>query len=92
MATILNACCVRLQRRLFAQLRTDVNHYDYSIQRYSPRPDSKRAAFYEQRGRRPVLIEGLVRDLNRKRALRTEKSSSEDKGSEKRDKRKIFNL
>lgn len=40
----------------------------------------------------PVLIEGLVRDVNRKRSLRAERSSSGDKGSEKRDKREIFNL
>lgn len=55
MATVLNAPVaglVRLHRRLFAQLKTDVDHYDYSIQRYSPRPDSERAGFYEQRGRR----------------------------------------
>lgn len=48
-------------------------YYDYSIQRYSPRPDPERAGFYEQRGRRMILIEGLVRDSNRKRSLRAER-------------------
>lgn len=49
-------------RRLFGcllSLRMDVDHYDYSIQRYSPRPDSERAGFYEQRGRRMARSKDL---------------------------------
>lgn len=40
----------------------------------------------------PVLIEGLVRDLNRERSLRAEGRLRGDKDSRKRDKREIFNL
>jgi len=86
MATVLTLRCGigwRLQRRLFAQLRTDVDRYDYSIQWYSPRPRIRSELVFTSSKEEewPVLIERLVRDLNRKRSLRAERSSSGDKGS-----------